>query len=352
MVINLTAAGDDDGRRLDRVLRKAMRDLPLSAIHRLFRKGYVRIDGKRAAANDRIETGQTIIVHLDHDQSIMAEFKKNGFPNDLKDMQYRGLKTINFPPLQILFEGAGLLFLNKPPGLVVHGMAGKYNISLEDQVRSYLASVIPSSLSFRPGPLHRLDKPSSGIIVFSTNLQGARLFSELLRKHAVKKSYLALVEGEIKKSEFWTDELLRDRDQRKTLVLQDGEYRSKSAITKVTPLASNSVFTLVHAEIETGRTHQIRAQAASHGHPLCMDKKYGGHDFPDATSLSKEKTEQFSRNFLLHAWYMELPSCLGELPCMIKAPLPEYFKNKAIELFSLKEDFFSRLYRNDREGQS
>ena len=314
MSLSLTAAPDDSGRRLDRILRKALRELPLSAIHRLLRKGAVLVDGKSAPADYRIRTGQSIIIESENVVlSGTAEVNAG--------------KSTGTCKLDILFEGAGLLVLNKPAGIVVHGTGGRRNGSLEDQVRSYLRPKISPSLSFRPGPLHRLDKPSSGIIAFSTSLEGASLFSALMRERKIKKFYLALVEGSIKSDETWQDELVRDRNRRKT-VTEPGADKAKSALTRVAPLAENSFCTLILAEIKTGRTHQIRVQAASHGHPLLGDRKYGGHAFPSDFTAGGSA----GQGFLLHAWRMEFPPDLS-LPVLIEAPLPDYFQRKVTELF-------------------
>ena len=199
-------------------------------------------------------------------------------------------------------------------------------MSLEDRVLAYLEPKLPPSLSFKPGPLHRLDRPSSGIVAFSTNLEGARLFSSLMRERKIKKSYLALVTGTIEKAELWADDLVRDREMKKTFIGRpspDGiGAEGKTALTKVVPLLKSPACTLILAEIETGRTHQIRAQAAAHGHPLLGDKKYSG---------SAQKNQYSAGGFLLHAWRMEF----GEgtpFPPVIEAPLPERFCRKIEEL--------------------
>jgi len=183
-------------------------------------------------------------------------------------------------------------------------------------VLSYLAEKLPHSLSFKPGPLHRLDKPSSGIVIFSTGLEGARLFSSLMRERKARKTYLAIIEGEIKKEEIWEDLLERDSGKKKTFVSasQDG----KTAITKIKPLAQKRGYSLIIAEIATGRTHQIRAQAASHGHPLAQDRKYGGHNLDGIGN----------DGFFLHAWKIEF------LDNKITAPIPKEFKEKIKALFS------------------
>jgi 23S rRNA pseudouridine955/2504/2580 synthase len=257
------------------------------------RQEKVLVNGKPAKAQDRLDSGVNIsIPSLKH---VPTPALKTGRP-------------LPFP--DIIWQDSGLLAVNKPSGLAVHGPE-----SLDTMVRSFLAGKLPPSLSFKPGPLHRLDKPSSGIVVFSTNIEGARLFSTLMRELKVKKTYLAIVEGNIKKEEIWEDELLRDKDIKKTFVLQSSSAESKTAITKIKPLVSAGNLTLVMAEIATGRTHQIRAQAASHGHPLHGDRKYG--------SSGKD-------GFFLHAWKLEF------LESAIEAPLPEAFRKKIDALFCPK----------------
>ncbi|GBU26725.1 pseudouridine synthase [Treponema sp. R8-4-B8] len=268
--MELITGENDNGRRLDRILRKALPDCPLSLIHRLLRLKKVLVNGKPGKANDRLERGVKISIP------------------SLENTQTRAPKIRQLPKPEILWQGLGLIAVNKPAGLAVHG-----DNSLDDMVRFFLADKLPPSLSFKPGPLHRLDKPSSGIVVFSTSIEGAHLFSSLLRERKVRKTYLAVVEGTVKSEEIWQDSLFRDKEKKKTFVSLDNSGGGKNAVTKVTPLASDGNYTLIKAQIATGRTHQIRAQAAFHGHPLAGDKKYGGKMFGKKSG------------FFLHAWKLE-----------------------------------------------
>jgi 23S rRNA pseudouridine955/2504/2580 synthase len=278
--MELVTGENDKGRRLDRILRKALADYPLPLIHRLLRQKKVLVNGQPGKAQDRIAPGVKISI------------------SSLENTQMRKPLVRQFPAPEILWQGAGLIAVNKPAGLAVHG-----HNSLDDMVRFYLAEKLPPSLSFKPGPLHRLDKPSSGIVVFSVGIEGARLFTSLMREHKVRKTYLAIVEGNVKSEEIWHDDLFRDKEKKKTFVLQKKTADSKTAITKITPLASDGNYTLIKAEIATGRTHQIRAQSAFHGYPLAGDKKYGGKTFGNDSG------------FFLHAWKLEF------LEYTITAPL-------------------------------
>jgi 23S rRNA pseudouridine955/2504/2580 synthase len=311
-MVTLTAAADDDGRRLDRILRKALPDIPLSAIHGLLRKRRVLVDGVPGNAAERVRAGSVIQVPVTGGQKRTP----------------RGGASSAAP--DILWEGAGLLVLNKPAGLVVHGPAfispaSGAGRSLEAQVQGYLAPKLPPSLSFKPGPLHRLDKPTSGIIVFSTSLEGARNFSAAIRERRVRKTYLALLEGILDRDETWEDALIRNRNLGKSFTVPAGHAGpglSRTARTRVYPLAHTTTgpakATLVRLELDTGRTHQIRAHAAARGLPLAGDRKYGGG----------------RGGFLLHAWTLELPEqILPEVPRRLEAPLPENFRRRIQELF-------------------
>ncbi|MDR0410578.1 MAG: RluA family pseudouridine synthase [Treponema sp.] len=310
----LTAGADDDGRRLDRILRKLCPNLPLSVIYRLLRKGRILVDGKKASADDRVRACSVVFVPFLSDVDIVSKgMVQNTWGNQAVD-------------LEIIAESELLLVLNKPSGIEVHGGEG----SLASRVTMYLAGKLKASLSFKPGPLHRLDRPTSGLIVFSKNLKGAQIFSTLLRERVLVKRYLALMDGRVDREYLWEDSLLHDKSCHKTFA----DDRGKSALTRIIPIAVSSARSLVCAEILTGRTHQIRVQAAHHGHPLSGDKKYGG---------------SFQENgFLLHASELEFPAGFEELFSTsgllgadsdfkkLTAPLPQAFQRKIETIFERK----------------
>jgi 23S rRNA pseudouridine955/2504/2580 synthase len=208
---------------------------------------------------------------------------------------------------------------NKPPGLATHG-----EDSLDTLVNAWLGGKLPPSLSFRPGPLHRLDKPTSGAVAFSETIEGARLFSRLLRERKAAKTYLAIVEGRVDGEAVWQDELVRDSRAGKTFTCGkfaangDGLADAKNALTAVRAIASDGSYSLIEARIVTGRTHQIRAQAAAHGHPLASDRKYGGHG---------------AGGFFLHAWKLDLGGRVDGFPRPLVAPLPAPFESRIAALF-------------------
>ncbi|GHV87660.1 RNA pseudouridine synthase [Spirochaetia bacterium] len=333
MTTDLIAGNDDNGRRLDRILRKALPDMPLSLIHRLLRTGRVLVDGTAAGADCRVPAGARICVQdagpgggRRTDGSAKLETCVHGClaPEAAKNKSTRlpdrsGTPHAGGPIPAIIWQGAGLLAVNKPAGIAVHGsdrrstdrrsIDRRSTESLDTQVQAYLAGKLPPSLSFKPGPLHRLDKPTSGIVVFSVTLEGAQIFTALLRERQLRKRYIALADGCIEKAETWEESLIRDRQQEKTFPAATNTPGAKPALTRALPLAVTRRYSLIMLEIETGRTHQIRAQAAFHGHPLSGDRKYGG--------------APFSGGLLLHAWSLEFPPFPPEMPAQTTSPPPE-----------------------------
>ncbi|MDR2901047.1 MAG: RluA family pseudouridine synthase [Treponema sp.] len=306
---NMTIGKDDHDRRVDRIIRKAFTDFPLSFIHRLFRKKQVLVNNVPAKIDSRVHEGDIL--------SIKGNIQ-------MPEQHIKPESPISSGKLEILHEGSGLLILNKPAGIDVHGEK-----SLETLVQDYLKDKLPPSLSFKPGPLHRLDKPTSGIIAFSTSLEAARRFSDALQSRNIKKYYLALMDGVIEQDEVWEDLLYRDQYAQKTILSND---EGQTAIMKVHPLCTSlddSAYTLAFIELETGRTHQIRAQGSLHQHPLAGDKKYGG--------------SFLQGGFFLHAWQLSLPSEIAaDLPALMIAPLPDEKKSILTSIFG---DKMQKLYQ-------
>ncbi len=276
------AAQDDEGRRLDRVLRKMLPATGLSAIYRLIRTGRVRLNGRSASPDSRVRPGDAISLPRSlapagptpaapppssppDDVSASGRFDPGG-PHRQAPSEAQGAPTLDALASLLLFEGPHVLAVNKPRGWLVHGPG-----SLEDPVRLYLAGR-RSSLSFRPGPVHRLDRNTSGLILFAASLFGANTLSALLRTGRVDKLYLAVLDGLLERPAVWADELARDPALLRSFRAPGG----KAALTEVEPVLARGGLSLVACRIRSGRTHQIRAQAALAGHPLAGDRKYGG----------------------------------------------------------------------------
>lgn len=298
-------------------MRKCFSDMPLSAIHRAFRKGGVRINGEAKDPDYRCHEGERLQVRtaLVHGQDAQpgrrtaSRQESSAYP----DISHA-----------ILLETEDLLFLNKPAGVLVHDGPE----SLEASVRHFLASRLAPSLSFLPGPLHRLDRNTSGVIAFSKSLRGAQAFSQALGAGRIHRSYLAVMEGDIGRSTQWEDRLGRDSASRTS---NRGDEEDPLAITVIEPVACAGNLSLARLSLLTGRTHQIRVQASLHGHPLAGDKKYGS------------RTAQ--NTYFLHAEcisFEEEP--LPGLPSMVRAPLPSSFAAFVAGYFAFDQGVTSSLH--------
>ena len=294
---DFTAGKDDDGRRLDRIIRIFLKDLSMGQIYKLLRKGLIKLNDKKAKPDSHVNQGDKI--------SIAAFLFDNGNSGEEN-------KNLSQPApvseLKIVFENQHLLIIDKPYGRSVHGSQGVCQPGLDKDVLAYYESKKSQksdSLAFRPGPLHRLDRNTTGLLVFSMSMEGARWFSESIKNHTVQKKYLGLAQGNIKNKELWEDKLTdSDKTDKGFYTVSQADDKnsadSRLAITTVTPLAhgkfNGNPVTLAEYAIKTGRKHQIRAQSQIHGFPLLGDKAYG-------SSLS----QKLSREYYLHAYSLTFP---------------------------------------------
>ena len=258
-----TVQKDDDGRRADKIFRIVLGKMPLSRIYKEIRSGFLRINGKRTREDAKVSYGDTVDV-----AQILMEFVQQAEPR-------RPAHSINREAFRkrIVFEDEGILVINKKKGELVHSDGSSRRFTPLDQlVREYLDGETADSISFSPGPLHRLDRNTSGIIAFGKSAEGAREFSDSLQNRETRKCYIALLDGRLKGQERWEDYLARDEKTNTSHVAKNGDL----AITIATPFLISDGKTLALVEIKTGRTHQIRCQASFHHHPLTGDAKYHG----------------------------------------------------------------------------
>ena len=265
-----TAGKDDDGRRLDRILRIFLKDLSLGEIYKLLRKGLIKVNNQKAKPEAHINQGDIILI-----AEFLFQKEKEPALSDSKNKN-------TSPDLNIIFENDDLLIIDKPYGISVHGQEGDPEL-LNNKVEAYYLNkkkeASSDSISFRPGPLHRLDRNTSGLLVFSMSLNGARWFSEGIKNHTLGKKYIGLAEGKLKNKETWEDKLADSEESLKGFYTVKEDSQGQTAVTMATPLAwgklNNNEVTLVEYQIKTGRKHQIRAQSKIHGYPLAGDKAYG-----------------------------------------------------------------------------
>ena len=345
----LTAGPDDQGRRLDRVLRRVLPGVPLSALHRAFRKRRIRVDGRRARPEHRLSRGETItlppglaseaVVSADDPQEHTPVMGVHGEIPENKVA--RRIHTAHKPgqQLEVLIQGPDLIAVNKPVGISTHGPG-----SLQHLVAQYSRARSNRSLAFRPAPLHRLDRHTSGVVICAATIEGAQRFSQLLRARQVSKWYLALLDGIVPKGTRWEDRL--ERDGRTGRTQRAGSGRGQEATAEVTPLLHNSdaKLTLAAVRLITGRRHQIRAQAALRGVPLLGDSRYSPHSPHDP----------HDRGHLLHAAAVVLEHGEGLLGSRsVSAPLPETARRRIQRLFGEAAPQHAQALLSDlvRQGQ-
>ncbi len=305
----LYAGKDDDGRRLDRIVRALLPQKSTAELCMALRKGLIKLNEKKAAPAAHVVQGDKISV-----AAFLLEEAASGTSPAVFQAPSNSAEGL---PFDILLQTEDLLFINKPYDTTVQGAKNSLNAVVAAWFKTSQGS---DSLSFTPGPLHRLDRRTTGVLAFSLSLRGAKWFSERIQEHSIKKEYVGILQGTLTAPARWEDFLTEvetcEPGAFHTVRSCDAES-GKRAITSVTPLAygswSKKPYTLARLCIETGRKHQIRAQSALHGVPLLGDTAYGG------TRIAE--TEYF-----LHAVRIRLPdSGALALPAEITAPLPEKF---------------------------
>ena len=326
--VQIKAGKDDEGRRIDRVLRKLLPEVPLGKIYRHLRKGTVKVNAKKVPQNYHINENDTLFLasFLVPQNLQKADSQKDAALAQNSADAVRpasDAKQNHSFKLETLFQNEHIRVVNKPYGIPVH-KANKNETSLAEIVAAeYKEFHQDVSLSFTAGPLHRLDKNTSGIIVFSQSLKGAQWFSENLS--SFQKEYLGIVQGKIEDEQYWVD-LIDDEPKEsgsayKTVRIVSKGKAGKEARTKCFPLNYGSYkgtpVTSCKFIIETGRKHQIRAQSAFHGFPLLGDSAYN--------ALFRKAAPQPER-FYLHAFRLIVPANPIGMPETLEAPLPDDFR--------------------------
>jgi 23S rRNA pseudouridine1911/1915/1917 synthase len=197
-------------------------------------------------------------------------------------------------PLEIVFEDDSLLVINKPPGLVVHPGHGNYSGTLLNGLISHFEN-LPSNKDGRPGLVHRIDKDTSGLLVVAKTEESMTHLAKQFYLKSSKRKYNALVWGIVEKEEGTIDEnLARDPKNRLIMSVPQNKELGKKAVTHYKILERFNYLTLLECQLETGRTHQIRAHMKHIGHPIFNDQRYGGDKILKGTIFNKYK--QFVQN--------------------------------------------------------
>jgi len=245
---------DDAGLRIDVYLTEVIDNQSRSAVQHLLRGGHVSADGKPVKQNYRIRGGETIrVVVPDPVPAAVAA----------EDI-----------PLDIVYEDADIIVVNKPRGMVVHPAAGNYTGTLAHALLYHCGGSLSGINGvMRPGIVHRIDKDTSGLVVAAKHDAAHRALAAQLHAHTIERVYNAVVCGVIANDGGVVDKPIgrHPKDRKKMAVVPNG----RPAVTRFTVLERFERYTFIEARLQTGRTHQIRVHMASIGRPVYGDAVYG-----------------------------------------------------------------------------
>ena len=286
------------GQRIDNFLLGYFKGVPRSRIYRLLRKGEVRVNKGRVKAEYRLQAGDAVRIP----PVRVGEEGAEATPGDAV------LRRIE---ASILLEEKGFLVLNKPAGIAVHGGSG-LNYGVIEALRALRPEAPFLELA------HRLDRDTSGCLIIAKRRSVLRELHDLLREGGMDKRYLALVKGRWQGGKRRVDLALRKN------TLSSGERivrvdlkEGKQALSVFRPVTLFGAASLMEVELLTGRTHQIRVHAASIGHPIAGDEKYGDEEF------NRQMRGQGLRRLFLHAQSVVFSLSGQEQTFRVTAPLSE-----------------------------
>lgn len=286
---------DDDGIRLNRWFLREYPSLSLSRLQKLLRTKQIKLDGKRAEASTRLAAGQELRIPPLDDQKAPL---KNDFISKAQEKMMQDM---------VLYKDENIIVLNKPSGMAVQGGTNQtHHID-------GLLDALKFDKDERPKLTHRIDKDTSGLLVLARNRKYALALTKAFREHRIKKTYLALCAGCPSKNEGQIKASL-EKVGEKMIAVEDGQ----KAVTNYKVIDSaGRKFCLIEAEPLTGRTHQIRVHLELLGTPIVGDSKYGKREVAKKAGLNAK--------LHLHSFQIDLSEAVNK-KCVVKAPLPDYFK--------------------------
>ena len=304
--MRIEIGSNEAGQRLDKFLRKLLKDVPLSAIFKALRKGDIRVNGKKQKEKYTLEIDDVVEIRYIQSQK-MTEKKKDTFIK----VDASGLKTV--------YEDNNMLVVEKWPGILVHPDSNKKIPTLTDYVLSYLnekGDYTPETeITFTPAPCNRLDRNTSGVVIFGKNFESLRQLNEIIREGKVKKYYMALVKGRIKDG-LYKGYILKNEETNISRIYDKKVKDSKEISMEIKTLESDGAFSLLEIDLITGRSHQIRAHLSHLGNPIIGDYKYGDR------ALNSHFFNKYGLDYqFLYAYKLNFKNTEGKL---------EYLKNKII----------------------
>ncbi|MHB1677007.1 MAG: RluA family pseudouridine synthase [Sulfuriferula sp.] len=290
-----------EGQRIDNFLAWHLKGVPKSHVYRILRTGEVRVNKNRVEAAHKLLLGDEVRIP----PVRVAETAPR-----ITTLPKHGLRLLN----HVLYRDDAIIILNKPAGIAVHGGSG-VSMGVIEQLRLELPECRFLELA------HRLDRETSGALILACKRSALVKLHDMFRENRVSKRYLALTYGEWKNPvqhiTLALHKYLNGDGERRVMVSADG----KSAHTIFRLRQSWQDYSLLEAELKTGRTHQIRVHLAHSGFPIAGDDKYG--DFV----RNREAAKNGLKRMFLHAWRVEFAHPLTHEPVLVEVPLPDELQN-------------------------
>lgn len=318
-MIEINVKDNDCGQRLDKYLFKYLKEAPSSFIYKMLRKKNIVLNGKKSDGKEVLSKGDVIKLFLS-DETIE---KFSGSNNSILESELGANLWKKMPP--IVYEDDNIILINKPKDILSQ-KADNSDISVNEIALSYLIhkrEINEDSLkTFTPSIVNRLDRNTSGIIIFAKNHLAAKELSTILKNRSIRKYYICICHGVLTEKILLTGKLEKDEKINKAFINQNKGGSDIS--TEIIPIDSNNEESLLEVHLITGKTHQIRAHLASINHPLIGDFKYGDRKIND-----KYKKKYGIDSQLLCSYRLIFPSLEGKLSYLsnkeFRIDLPDEF---------------------------
>jgi len=303
MIKQYIAQNEDIGRRLDQVLLNILPSITRTTAKKLLMEGIVRVNDEQLRPNYKVKQGD----HISYNEKIIKDF--------LESESHSFIKPIKMN-INVIYEDEYTLIVDKPYGLTTHPVPGHREDTLLNGLVYYQEN-ISKLKSGKVRPVHRLDKDTSGVILFAKTKEAHDYYSKQFEENKVEKTYYAIVRGDFKKflgnREYITVQnyLNRSTKDRKKVVVVSKEI-GQVAITNIFfERHWDKFYSLVKVQPKTGRTHQIRVHLAHIGFPILGDIFYSPYKF---------------KRLMLHAYSLKIRNFLDKEEVIFSSKLPQIFK--------------------------